>query len=374
VKANSWQALALLVLVFSLTVASVQMPDRVFSERENRYLKQAPAFRWEAILSGRFSARFEEYESDQFPWRDAWVFLKTGAERLLGKRDNHGVYFGEGGWLLGRFSADLDMLERNLHHIDGFASLTGIPTSLMLAPTSTAVYPEKLPPFAPTDDQGAVARRAREVMSRVRVVDPVGAFTNAKDEYIYFRTDHHWTMLGAYYAYAEWMRLKGEQPLPLDRFTQETVSSVFFGTYYSRANLREVRPDTIEVLSPIQALPISVAYPDQGLVRTGWFWPDNLDGNDKYTYFLGGNHPEVEITTAEKNGKRLLIVKDSYANCFIPLLAPHYEFIDVVDLRYYAGNAAKLAKEKAINEVLFLYSTQQLNQESGLERLGPSEL
>jgi hypothetical protein len=266
------------------------------------------------------------------------------------------------------------MLERNLHHIDGFASLTGIPTSLMLAPTSTAVYPEKLPPFAPTDDQGAVARRAREVMSRVRVVDPVGAFTNAKDEYIYFRTDHHWTMLGAYYAYAEWMRLKGEQPLPLDRFTQETVSSVFFGTYYSRANLREVRPDTIEVLSPIQALPISVAYPDQGLVRTGWFWPDNLDGNDKYTYFLGGNHPEVEITTAEKNGKRLLIVKDSYANCFIPLLAPHYEFIDVVDLRYYAGNAAKLAKEKAINEVLFLYSTQQLNQESGLERLGPSEL
>jgi hypothetical protein len=370
VNGNRTMALLFLLLIFGVAVMAAYTPDRAFSQRENRSLAQLPPLSWKSLFSGQFMQRFEQYVDDQFPGRDHWVFLKTDLERLFGKRENNGIYFGADQFLLARYRSDASWLSRNAAAVGDFARHIGVPVSLLLPPTATAIYPEKLPQKAPSDDQQADWQQVVEQLGpEVHPIDVLAALLVVKDESIYFRTDHHWTMRGAYYAYAAWMHSRGEVPLSLEDLNSQIVSQEFWGTHYSKANLRQISPDQIELLAPSTGAAVSVNYPGEGLTTDSLYRSEFLQGRDQYAYFLGGNYPLVQISTDSASDRRILLIKDSYAHVFVPFLIPHYQEIHVMDLRYYAASAEQYVKQHGIDEVLFLYSLQQFADNAGLAKL-----
>lgn len=362
-----------IIAICGVCLLSAVTPDAPFSLRENRYLQGKPRLTLHGLLSGRFMADLEEYLIDQFPGRDSWVFLKSGLDLLMGRRENKGVYLSED-WLLPRCRLDLNLLERNAHYVRGFLKGTGLPGHLVLVPSATAVYPERLPPGAPSDDERDALEAARKVFDgegcSVRVVDFWGDLEAAKDEAIYFRTDHHWTMRGAYCAYSRWMQCRGEAPVPVDEFDRCIVSTDFLGTHYSKANPLSITPDYIEVFYPPGAGDVQVSLP-QSLGKQGSLFDSTyLEGRDQYGYFLGGSHPVATIETGANDGGSLLVIKDSYAHAFVPFLVPHFKSIHVLDLRYYGGSPQDYARQGAFDEVLFLFGTSSFCSNSNFHRLG----
>ena len=187
-------------LLFALNVFG---EDAYFSEQENRVLAQKPEFTWDSFTSGKFTAQFEKYISDQFPWKNGWVGVKAKAEQSLGKKENNGVLFGDDGYLLERFTERGKRFEKNIEIVNSFVKREDhVKTYMLLAPTAVGVYPEKLPRFATSLPQKDVLDEVRrKLSSEIRFIDAYSSLVLNKEEALYFKTDHHWTMRGAYYAY-----------------------------------------------------------------------------------------------------------------------------------------------------------------------------
>lgn len=369
-RVNRNQTAVFLLFIFSLSLGSLLSPQRAFSPRENRYLAQRPELSLKGLLNGKFMSNYEQSVTDQFPGRDAWVLLKMDLERLLNKQESKGIYFGKDNYLLERYQMDKKWLSQNANYINSFAERTGLPTALLLAPTAIAVYPDKLPAGAPSDDQLAAWQLVQAgLSSAVSAVDVWPLLLEHKDESIYFRTDHHWTMRGAYHAYAALMQQQVKTPVPLSDLQSTIVSNDFFGTHHAKASLRHLGPDQIEVLQPQPAPAVTVHYPADKITRTSLFDSTYLEQVDQYSYFLGGNHGLVQIKTAANNGRSLLIVKDSYAHSFIPFLTAHYEYIHVLDLRYFSLSPSQYAEEQGCDEALFLFSITQFSSPANLHKL-----
>jgi hypothetical protein len=315
-------------------------------------------------------SEYEQFVTDQFPGRDSWVLLKMDVEQLLNKQESNGIYFAQDGYLLERYEHDERWLGQNADYISSFAERTGLPTAVLLAPTAIAIYPEKLPAGAPSRNQLAAWQLVQARLApSVSAIDVWPTLLEHKGEYIYFRTDHHWTMRGAYYAYAALMQQQGLTPMPLGNLQSTIVSNDFFGTHYAKASLRSLEPDQIEVLQELPAPAVKVHYPAEPVTRDSLFDRAYLEQAGQYSYFLGGNHGVVEIKTGIDNGRSLLLVKDSYAHCLIPFLTAHYEHIHILDLRYYSLSPSQYARDQACDEVLFLFSLAQFSSPANLHKL-----
>lgn len=342
------------------TAANLLTGDRSFSEAENRYLQQLPVISADEVFSGRYSTAFEKYVNDQFWNRDGWVELKTMTGLAMLKKDNGRAYFGKHGYLFEKTDPfDETRLADNIGAVAEFVrrvqrTAPQVNCRVMLVPTAAAIYPELLPLYAPVPDQEAVIRQMGLEVGADVLVDPTGELVSQKAEQLYYRTDHHWTTAGAYTAYAAWAADMGLQPLDRDAFHEETVSQTFRGTIYSKANLYSVPPDSIQRYVPLEENPCAVSW--EGGSLNGLYDPAYLTQKDQYAYFLGGNHPLTRIDTGVKNGKTLLLIKDSYANSMLPFLAAHYEKILMVDLRYYKGDPMELLRTEGADDLLFLYN------------------
>ncbi len=343
---------------------NILTPVKDYSERENRYLQGWPAVSAERVFSGQFGKDFETFTTDQFPMRDGWVALKTMAGLATLRPDNGRVYFGKNGRLFEvPAAADTALEETNCEAVADFLlrMMQANPTlnaSVMLAPTATTVLANALPAYAPVANEAALIDRMRRSLGgRVVFCDPTPAMLSVLDrENLYYRTDHHWTTRGAYVAYRALMEAQGLQPLAEKEFTIETVADDFYGTLYSKANLSLISPDTIQVYHPKTANPCTVTWDGGKTMRDTLYDPSCLEGRDKYAYFLGGNHPLTEIETGVRNGRHLLVLKDSYAHALIPFLTAHYETIDVVDLRYFKETIPSWMDGRKITDVLVLYN------------------
>ncbi len=348
-------------------------PDRVFSETENRYLAQRPKIDGKRIRSGGYMTDFEDWMTDQVSFRDAFVSLKASADRLAGRSDSGGVYLGRDGWLLEMFTeADEQRLKRNT---ETAAALLrdmedqGMEAHFLMVPTAACVMQEKLPAFAPELDQRELfGELAKKLPGFVDVTDTL---IQAKDEAektgdtLYYRTDHHWTSLGAYFAYTELCRVQGREIPPISHYQTEVISTEFYGTGYSKAGLYFLQPDRMTAMYPEDNPPVLVDY-RAGEQEDTLYDRSFLEKRDKYRVFLKGNYPLIRITTREKNGRRLLLVKDSYANTFVQFLTEDYEEILVVDPRYFRDDLAGFAGEQGVTDVLFLYQIKKFAEDTGL--------
>ena len=349
---------ALVLLVFA--VVDMAESNRLFSQTENRILAQRPKWSLESVLDGSYEREYENYATDQFVSRDTWVMLKTRMDILLQKKVIKGVYLAADGYLIEQHLPQEYDGELTDKRLDQLRQLTErYPQSLvMLAPTADNILTEKLPSHAVSYDQSRLMERVKGQIGEEHVIDLFPILREHREEYIYYRTDHHWTTLGAYYAYLEWARKVGYPPRDYDPQDLETVSDSFLGTLHSRINL-PMEPDEIQIFPRTNRRSVRITY-DFDRETSSYYEPSYLEDKNQYGYFLDDNHAFVEIETAYyADGKELFIIKDSYANSLIPILAPHYEKIYVLDLRYYNGSLFSLMDQYVTDDrvsVLVMYN------------------
>lgn len=230
----------------------------------------------------------------------------------------------------------------------------------MVVPLSSSIYLEEklLKDLGCSDQKEAIQYIYDRLDQKVKPVDVYTTLENHNDEYIYFRTDHHWTQLGAYYAYCEFMKKKDVKPTPLDSY-QTMDFPDFLGTFYASCNQTPAlgnNPDTVTAYIPnatndMKYTDVNGAVNDYKIVTDVSEW----NSSAKYNCFIGSDQPFAEIHNPLKtDGSACLLVKESYGNAFAPLLVDHYEYVYVVDYRYYPSGLAALINEKNIKDVLFL--------------------
>ena len=358
-----------LIYIFGFFGLKLIAKDKIFSELENRKLTTRPDFTINGLLNGSFTKDFETYVADQFPLRNPFISLKSNTERLLQKKENNGVYIGKDDYFLQKFNfPDMNLASRNANYINDLAQHFNV--YMALAPTATKVLEEKLPAFSTTYDEGLYIHDFYDLLSnQVHQVPLLSALLAHKEEPIYYKTDHHWTTLGAYYGYVAFCETAGLTPLPLEAFNIETVSSSFYGSLFSKGNFTFASPDTLQIFSLKDEVPVTVTYESTGKTTDSLYVYEHLNTKDKYSVFLDSNHPLLRIQTGTKNGRKLMIVKDSYAHCLVPFLISHYEEIQVVDLRLLSMPLKTFATDNHIDDILILYNVQNFSTESKLSLL-----
>lgn len=353
-------------------LAMVILPDAEFSENENRYLAKAPELNAETLFSGEFGEKFETYLADQFPLREPFVAIKSTAELLSGKRENNGAYIC-GDTLLSRFEEpDITRLDRNLGYLAALGEkldALGIPGYLTVIPSSTDIWSDKLPSGAPTADQKALVDYIAE-NSPLEYIDTRSALADHADEYIFYRTDHHWTTRGAYYGYRAAAEAMGLTPIDIDGFEHTTVSDSFYGTTYSSSGVRSIAPDSIETWVADDCYEV-IRTDENGDTVATLYDSSFLEKKDKYSMFLGGNCPLVVVkNTANTDGGVLVIVRDSYADSEAPFLAQHYSEVHLIDPRYYKVPAAQYAAQVNADAVLISYGLSNFASTTELLMIG----
>lgn len=339
--------------------------EQDFSELENRILATKPILSVQTLLDGSFGNDFETYLADQFPFRANFIALKANSERALQKKENNGVFLGKDGYLLQEFDApDMERTYRNAGYINDLAEHFNV--YMLLAPTATKVLEDKLPLFASPYDEGQYISDFYNALSdkvhKVPVLEALQKETSTSNQ-LYYKTDHHWTTLGAYYAYRSFCETANITPTALKDFNIETVSNTFYGTLFSKGNFTFAKPDSIQVFYPKEKENLSITYELEEKVTDTLYDFSHLETKDKYSLFLDGNHPLIRIQTNAQTNRKLLILKDSYANCFIPFLTAHYDEIHIIDLRLATFPIQTYAKENAIDDILLLYNVQNFSAE-----------
>lgn len=354
-------------------VLGLVIPDKEFSESENRSLAQRPKFSLSAIADGSILADFGDYVADQFPVRDLWMSLNLTMNKFLGQKEASGVYLCADDYLMQVPSApNQEQLDRNLNAINTFAEAhPDLNMVMCVVPNAVTIHADKLPANAPVRDQEADLDYIESQLTGTVFVDVTDTLSRHSDEYLYYKTDHHWTSLAAAYAFGNIApELKIDAPT-LDSYTVYTVSTTFEGTLSSKSGSHSAK-DTVDIYVPDSWIDYYVSYPD-GENISSLYNRAALDQKDHYTVFFGGNYSRVDITTTADTGRCLLLFKDSYANCMVQFLYPYFDHITMVDPRYYYDNIELVIKSEAITDVLFLYNADTFLSDTSLADVLVSE-
>lgn len=339
-----------------------------FSEQENRYLASFPKFSWEALKEGEFTSQLDKWLADHFPLRDFFVGVKTGFELTVGEREINGVYIAKDGYLIEKYNTP-ENTEKIVRAFGGLAEVVAPKdVYLMLVPTASVIYREKLPKGAPVSDQTKEMEYIYQNSGCIPI-DVLGCLSAQKngEEPLYYRTDHHWTTYGAYTAYQEFCRVRGFEPVKLEELEKRVVTEEFKGTIYSKVHDYSREGDSIVIYeNPSQRL--TVHYVDTGEISDTLYNEEYLQKKDKYSFFLNNIHPLIEITNeAAGTEETLVVIKDSYANCMVPFLVNHYQRIYVIDPRYYKEAVSELIKqEQTVGDVLLLYNMNTIDADLGI--------
>ena len=362
--------------LFLVGITFFLLPVQRFSELENRYLQSAPRLTWDNLLSHTYAEEAENFVTDHFPFRAKWVWVKSAVEQMRLQQENSGIYKGKDGYLFEKFDApDYIKVQQYAAAVKRFADKNPeVKTTFLLAPTSVGLYNERLPWLAPVYSQAEVNQKiADEVSDSLTFINGFDVLTPHAAEDIYYRTDHHWTTYGAYLAYVAYAESMGWQPLSQSEFEIETVSDSFLGSYHTRSQFIGVVPDSIQEYKPINDVSTKMHIVDTGETLTSMYDPSYLTKKDKYSYFLGGVHALMKITSQldpkEVKQEKLLVIKDSYAHSVIPFLTQHVPEIHVIDIRYYNGSISEYMAQNDIKDVLMLFNTATFVDNSALLKL-----
>lgn len=349
-------------VLFVLTLAAVAIgnllkKDVEFSESENRILTQKPEWNLREVAAGDFMTQAESYVADQFLLRDSWIQLKLQLDRMAGRKESNGVYLGKEGYLMEVLDdPNEEYVEKNLKAIGAFAKRhEDRNITMTLVPNAAYILKEKMPANAPVRDQAAdIQRVADEVGDSLTFVDVTEVLRDHASDPIYYKTDHHWTSLGAKYVFDHMADALGL--IPTQDYKIHTVSDSFSGTLASTSGYHG-QQDTIEVYEPQDVEnDYVVFYADDQKRTTTIFERSCLEEKDQYTVFFGGNHTRVDIESPNSQDRCLLLFKDSYANSFVQFLTPYYRKIIMIDPRYYYDNVEQLMDAEGVTDVLFLYN------------------
>ena len=364
-----------LALVFGGTVATFLVPKREFSDRENRALQQFPKASVDSVLNGEFESDYETYLSDQFPGRDGWIRVKTEAELAMGKDEIKNIYFAKDDYLIesheGSFTTDT--AEKNIGYLAAFLKSqenrfeTGRITAMIVS-NAVEILKDKLPKYAPDSGESAYLSKIQAAVPVSMWFDASSVLAEHKDEYIYYRTDHHWTTLGAWYAYQAWAKAKGFSPAPLSDYTVETLTTDFKGTIESKVGV-DVVPDTIQSFMKKDLPAYTLDYNNGQKSSDDLYDRSYLEEKDKYSVFFGGNQPIIRASIKNNSARKLLVIKDSYAHCFLPFTFEDFSEVDFIDIRYFNESLKNYLETSDYTDLLFLYNASGFAEDVSLAKL-----
>lgn len=379
----------------TITAATVIAPKRTSSENENRSLQKMPSivdsnklkkaenpkdfvlsFKWKYITNREgkaFKDDFEKYCADHLIGRETWVKAANGMTRLSGQREINGVYT-VGDQMVQTFKEyDSDAVEKSLNAINGFAkTFPDTPVFFMLAPTSQEFFSAKIPQYSGLLSEKNFIDECYKKLENVTSIDALSFLSGYSSQYIYYRTDHHWTSLGAFYAYQSAAKNLGYSAYGLNAFNIETASNNFRGTLYSRTLDDSITPDTMDYFILANGEPKVKMCTENNAEVTEYdslYVREFLDQKDKYSSFTGSNAPIVDITTDVDNDKSLLVIKDSYAHSLVPFLSKHYSKITMLDMRYINTDIQNFVKMDDYSQVLFMYNVITFSEDENLTKL-----
>ena len=390
-------------IIFAFAIAFVAVPDKDFSEEENRSLTTFPKFSWDALVDGSFSSAINTYFADQVPARNSLVGIKGVTETLFGKGENNGVLLGENGQLAVRLfsqyksrlerTADMDYyytdtVAQSVEALNNWAKSADIPVATILPPRSVDVaasafsYPTEISDALQAQLTGSIAPEANYID-----LLPIMREKYDAGEPVYLRTDHHWTAYGAYVAYAELMKSWGmeDEILPMDGFAVEKVED-FYGTTWSKAGYKFVEPETLEIWTVGNEDQFTTSCISEKQVKgedgkptavkeayktfSGWLDREYLAAKDKYGAFLSGTHNEQTVFLGDGNTgrERLLVVKDSFAHTMVPYLCQHFDIV-IINLAAKVANITEYAEEYGCDRVVVVYNWANLIENNNMAAL-----
>lgn len=366
--------IALLITVF---LANLSLTDKSFSDEENRVLQKYPDFSFSSYMEGRYEKKLETYANDQFPLRNFFIKMKTSCDKTLGKLESNGVYRCKDHYLMESINVPTDKwMQQTISSLRQFKrTYKKLNLYFLLAPNAANVLKDKLAYTVKTEDQNQYMDHFFKEIQNAGII-PIdirktfSQYAKRDDKQLYYKTDHHWTTDGAYIAYkyaAKIMNLADTV-----NYKRYVVKNDFRGTLASKSGFVNGENDLLSIYMPADDRDYHnsvIYYSDTKKKTTNFYQLDNLDTKDAYTVFGGSNHPMYTVKTPTKSTKKLLLIKDSYANSFIPFLSQNYREIVVVDPRYFYDNINDIVKAEEIDDVLFLYNANTFFVDNSLEMM-----
>ena len=355
--------------ILSLSICLLLLPKKDFSENENRYLTKFPILSVKNVLDGTYTASLSDWFADHFPQRDFFVGLKSQTEILSGRKEINHIYVAKDDYLIEPYAPPQNT-QRIIDTLNRFykkVSQTQATINLMLVPTAVTIHKDLLPQNAPASSQLETVQSIYTGTEIPKIDCMDSLIAGISQGQLYYRTDHHWTTLGAYYGYLAFCEAKNLEPVPLTSLQKQTVTDDFAGTLYSKVNDYNHKKDSITVYTNPEDC-LTVTYIDSNEVSDSLYNFDYLTEKDKYSIFLNNIHSLIEIENQTSSSEDvLMLIKDSYANSMVPFLAHHYRKIYVFDTRYYKdGPSSFLSEHKEINDILLLYNMNTLDTDSGI--------
>lgn len=348
------------------------LPQQDYSANENRYLDKFPKAKTDEVLSGKFQENINSAFNDQFFIRDQMMGLSTYFKKLLGFKDIGGVYIADDNYYITKvMDSDIsqDKFVQNLRYTSYFAKNQDACVYTMLVPSSGMILKDKLPPFAPFYNIDSIYNTASTLLGESNFIDIRTALKEQQNN-VFFKTDHHWTLKGAYAAYREYC--KSVTPNlhcnSYKSFNPVKMNNNFYGTLYSKALDFDAKPDELYAIQTKETANAKVIN-DNNKQYTGIYNKESLNKKDKYAYFFGGNYGITDIKTNSSTGLKLLVIKDSFANSFIPFLLEDYSQITMIDPRYYNESILETASKEKYDHILILYEISNFAQDNNLYKL-----
>lgn len=342
------------VFIFGIGILTLLQPYEDFSESENRYLKKFPKLTLENIEAGTYMKNIDDYLSDHIAFRKYFVQLKSLNELILGKQENHNIYFAKDNYLIKKLENIDDVkLERNSNYLKKFSENTKN-VYIGIIPTDEYILKDKLP-------QNATSKNEKEIIQKIyenqkcTTLPILTDLETHKDEYIYYKTDIHLTSLGAYYATNSILKGMNLPELNLENYEKNTVTKEYMGSNNSYSNAFWVTADEIDTYIKDDNLEI-ISYQDDKLKESTLYHDEYLNKKDKYSYFLGGNNPLIIIKNKSINTtRRLLVIRDSYTSAIAPFLSERFSEVHLIDLRYNKNSIKEYIDKNNITDTLVLY-------------------
>ncbi len=358
---TSIRPLLLPLLLFALLVLGglslLLFPAPRFSPQENRMLASAPALTAEALKSGRFATEAERYATERFPARELLRRLYAAGELTLGKREVGGVILCRDGSLAARATPQPHIFRKNLKTVSDFVNKASstCPVTVAIPPRRIDVRCSVLPrAYRISTEREELQRQLQSALPHALT------FFDLTEDALWFHTDHHWTAKGAYAAYTRLGSALGFSPCPPSSFNSQAVSTAFWGTADAAAGIPFIAPDAIELLRFAGDDTFLLKKEGKTAPFGGFYDWQKLGTRDGYGVFLGGNDGILTIEQGENDTRpTLLVIKDSFANSLLPLLARHYRIV-AVDPRYTRIDPADLLE--GADALLFLIGLQTLGE------------
>lgn len=375
---------AFMLVVFCADMLTTR---RQYSELENRTLKQRPDFSLKSLVENEYTLEYEEFVNDQFVLRDQWITLKSVAESALGKIENNGVAYGKEHYLFGKTTqTDQQQVDRNVSYVNQFISGYDGDVTFGVIPNSYAILTDKLPVGLENiniDQKSLIPQLQQQVQGEnLNTLELLPVMESHSQEEIYYHTDHHWTTLGAWYAYEAYAQSRGLAYGSLEEMEawKQAVPD-FYGTYFSKSKNFDAQPDTIYWYDfPVTDVTIDGKYTlptsDGGEIPVeGMYNVSQFSQRDKYAAFLYGNNG-LTVIKSENNKNhqdgvtsRVLLIKDSYGNSLAPFLTWSYDEVYVVDLRALPMTMSQLLEQTEFDDVLILYNYESFRLDRNVVRL-----